>query len=201
MEPRVRLPLALAGLVVVAVAVSAIRPKSYGTWLLEVAPILIALPLLAVTYRRFPLTRLAYWLIFGHALVLALGGHYTYAEVPLGDLPWTDRNHYDRFAHFVQGFVPAVLVREILLRRSPLRPGRWTFFLVSATCLAISAGYEFIEWAGAITGGESATDFLGTQGDVRDTHWDMLLALVGSVVAQWLLARPHDRQLAELSVR
>jgi putative membrane protein len=201
MEPRVRLPLALAGLVVVAVAVSAIRPKSYGTWLLEVAPILIALPLLALTYRRFPLTRLAYWLIFAHALVLALGGHYTYAEVPLGDLPWTDRNHYDRFAHFVQGFVPAVLVREILLRRSPLRPGRWTFFLVSATCLAISAGYEFIEWAGAITGGESATDFLGTQGDVWDTHWDMLLALVGSVVAQWVLARPHDRQLAELSVR
>jgi putative membrane protein len=201
MEPRVRLPLALAGLVVVAVAVSAIRPKSYGTWLLEVAPILIALPLLALTCRRFPLSRLAYWLIFGHALVLALGAHYTYAEVPLGDLPWTDRNHYDRFAHFVQGFVPAVLVREILLRRSPLRPGRWTFFLVSATCLAISAGYEFIEWAGAMIGGESATDFLGTQGDVWDTHWDMLLALVGSVVAQRVLARPHDRQLAELSVR
>lgn len=200
MEPRARQPLVLAGLVLVAVAVSAIRPKSYGTWLLEVAPILIALPLLVATYRRFPLTRLAYWLVFGHALVLALGAHYTYAEVPLGDLPWTDRNHYDRFAHFVQGFVPAVLVREVLLRRSPLRPGRWTFFLVSATCLAISAGYEFVEWAGAVVGGESATDFLGTQGDVWDTHWDMLLALVGSVVAQWVLARPHDRQLAELSV-
>lgn len=200
MEPRARQPLVLAGLVLVAVAVSAIRPKGYGTWLLEVAPILIALPLLVATYRRFPLTRLAYWLVFGHALVLALGAHYTYAEVPLGDLPWTDRNHYDRFAHFVQGFVPAVLVREVLLRRSPLRPGRWTFFLVSATCLAISAGYEFVEWAGAVVGGESATDFLGTQGDVWDTHWDMLLALVGSVVAQWVLARPHDRQLAELSV-
>ncbi|QQQ78081.1 DUF2238 domain-containing protein [Saccharothrix sp. 6-C] len=200
MQPRDRLPVTLAVLVVVAVAVSAIRPKDYVTWLLEVAPIVIALPLLAWTRRRFPLTPLAYWLIFGHALVLALGGHYTYAEVPLGELPWTDRNHYDRFAHFVQGFVPAVLVREVLLRRTPLRPGRWTFFLVSATCLAVSAGYEFVEWAGAVVGGESATDFLGTQGDVWDTHWDMLLALVGSVVAQWALGRAHDRQLAGLSV-
>ncbi|MFD1149717.1 DUF2238 domain-containing protein [Saccharothrix hoggarensis] len=200
MERRDRLPVVLAGLVVVAVAVSAIRPKSYGTWLLEVAPIAIALPLLAWTYRRFPLTRLAYWLVFGHALVLALGAHYTYAEVPFGDL-WTDRNHYDRFAHFVQGFVPAVLAREVLLRRTPLRPGGWTFFLVSATCLSVSAVYEFVEWAGAVIGGEAATDFLGTQGDVWDTHWDMLLALVGSVVSQWVFARPHDRQLAELSVR
>ncbi|WP_367130509.1 DUF2238 domain-containing protein [Saccharothrix sp. HUAS TT1] len=200
MESRDRLPVVLAVLALVAVAVSAIRPKGYGTWLLEVAPIFIALPLLAWTRRRFPLTALAYWSIFGHALVLALGAHYTYAEVPLGELPWTDRNHYDRFAHFVQGFVPAVLVREVLLRRTPLRPGGWTAFLVSATCLAISAAYEFVEWAGALVGGESAADFLGTQGDVWDTHWDMLLALVGSVVAQLLLARRHDRQLAGLSV-
>lgn len=199
MEPRDRLPAALAAAVVVAVGVSAIRPHSYGTWLLEVAPILVALPLLVWTRRRFPLTTLAYWLVFGHALVLALGAHYTYAEVPLGELPWTERNHYDRFAHFVQGFVPAVLVREVLLRRTPLRPGGWLFFLVSATCLAISAGYEFVEWAGALLGGEAATDFLGTQGDVWDTHWDMLLALVGSAVAQLALSRVHDRRLAALS--
>ncbi|MBB5958345.1 putative membrane protein [Saccharothrix tamanrassetensis] len=201
MDRSARLPVALAVVVVVAVAVSAIRPKSYLTWLLEVAPILVALPVLVLTYRRFPLTGLVYWLIFGHALVLALGAHYTYAEVPLGDLPWTDRNHYDRFAHFVQGFVPAVVVREILLRRTPLRPGGWTFTLVSAVCLAVSACYELLEWLGALTGGESAEDFLGTQGDVWDTQWDMLLALAGALVAQLVLARVHDRRLAELSVR
>ncbi|MBP2334630.1 putative membrane protein [Saccharothrix coeruleofusca] len=200
MERRTVETRALVALVVVAVAASAIRPKSYPTWLLEVAPILIGLPLLVWTRRRFPLTMLAHWLLFGHALVLALGAHYTYAEVPLGELPWTDRNHYDRFAHFVQGFVPAVVVREVLLRRTPLRPGGWTFTLVSATCLAISACYEFVEWAGALIGGEAATDFLGTQGDVWDTHWDMLLALTGSLVAQWVWARVHDRQLAGLSV-
>ncbi|WP_433270498.1 DUF2238 domain-containing protein [Actinosynnema sp. CS-041913] len=200
MDRSARLPVVLAVLVVAAVAVSAVRPKSYLTWLLEVAPILVALPVLVLTYHRFPLTRLVYWLVFGHALVLTLGAHYTYAEVPLGDLPWSERNHYDRFAHFVQGFVPAIAVREILLRRTPLRPAGWTFTLVSAVCLAISAGYELLEWLGAAIGGESAQDFLGTQGDVWDTHWDMLLALTGAMVAQWVLARVHDRRLAELSV-
>jgi len=195
-----RFPAALAVLTAAAVAVSAIRPRSYPTWLLEVAPILLALPVLVLTRRRFPLTGLAYGLLFGHALVLALGAHYTYAEVPLGELPWADRNHYDRFAHFVQGFVPAVVVREVLLRRTPLRPGGWTLTLVAAVCLAISACYELLEWLGAVLGGESAEDFLGTQGDVWDSHWDMLLALVGALVAQWVLARVHDRRLAELSV-
>ncbi|QFZ17642.1 DUF2238 domain-containing protein [Saccharothrix syringae] len=200
MRPGDRLPVALGVLVLVAVGVSAVHPRSWGTWLLEVAPILLALPLLVWTRRRFPLTPLAYWLVFGHALVLALGAHYTYAEVPLGELPWSERNNYDRFAHFVQGFAPAVLVREVLLRRTPLRPGGWLFALVSATCLAVSACYEFVEWAGALIGGEAAADFLGTQGDVWDTQWDMLLALVGSVVSQGVLSRVHDRQLAPLSV-
>ncbi|RKT53488.1 DUF2238 domain-containing protein [Saccharothrix australiensis] len=200
MDRATRLPAVLGTLAVVAVAVSAIRPRSWLTWALEVAPILLALPVLVLTHRRFPLTAPAYWLIFGHALVLALGAHYTYAEVPLGELPWSERNHYDRFAHFVQGFVPAIVVREVLLRRTPLRPGGWTFTLVSAVCLAISACYELLEWLGAVLGGESAQDFLGTQGDVWDSHWDMLLALAGALVAQWVLARAHDRRLAELSV-
>jgi putative membrane protein len=202
MERRTAEPIAQVGIVVLAVAVSAIGPKSYGTWLLEVAPILIALPILLLTHRNFPLTSLARWLIVGHALVLALGGHYTYAEVPIGfrvrDLFDLQRNPYDRFAHVVQGFVPAIVVRELLLRRTPLRPGRWTFALVTMTCLGISAAYELLEWAGAVIGGENATDFLGTQGDVWDSQWDMLLALLGAIGAQWGLGRAHDRRLSRM---
>jgi putative membrane protein len=195
-------PIAQVGIVVLAVAVSAIGPKSYGTWLLEVAPILIALPIVVLTRRGFPLTRLTRWLIVGHALVLALGGHYTYAEVPVGfrvrDLFELQRNPYDRFAHVVQGFVPAIVVRELLLRRTPLRAGRWLFTLVTATCLGVSAAYELIEWAGAVIGGDSAEDFLGTQGDVWDSQWDMFLALLGAVGAQLALGRVHDRQLSRM---
>jgi putative membrane protein len=160
-------------------------------------------PILLATRRRFPLTPLAYRLIFVHALILMLGGHYTYAEVPLGywvkDALSLARNHYDRLGHFAQGFVPAILAREILLRRTPLRPGRWLFFLVTCVCLAISACYEFIEWWTAVATGEAATAFLGTQGDPWDTQWDMFIALVGAVTAQLLLARGHDRQLAAVA--
>jgi putative membrane protein len=167
-----------------------------------VAPIFIAVPLLAATARRFPLTQLAYRLIFIHALILMLGGHYTYANVPLGF--WMEtlfgftRNHYDRIGHLAQGCVPAIIAREILIRRSPLKPGRWLFFIVVSVCLAISACYEFIEWWSALIGGDSADAFLGTQGDPFDTQADMFMALIGAIAGQVLLARVHDRQIARL---
>jgi putative membrane protein len=181
---------------------SGINPADRTTWILEVAPIFIAVPLLVVTARRFPLTPLAYRLIFVHALILMLGGHYTYAGVPLGfwmqRLFGFTRNHYDRVGHFAQGFVPAVIAREILLRRSPLKPGKWIFFIVLSVCLAISACYEFIEWWSALIGGDSADAFLGTQGDPFDTQADMFMALLGAIAAQVLLARVQDRQIANL---
>ncbi len=172
------------------------------TWVLEVFPIFLAVPVLVASARRFPLTPLVYRLIFLHAVILMVGGHYTYARVPLGfwvqDALHLARNHYDRLGHFAQGFVPAILVREILLRRSPLVRGKWLFFLVAAVCLSISACYEFVEWISAVLGGSAATDFLGTQGDVWDTQWDMLFALIGALTAQLLLARLHDRELDRL---
>jgi putative membrane protein len=178
---------------------SGIGPKDRLTWWLEVAPILIAVPLLLATARRFAFTPLTYRLIFVHALVLMLGGHYTYAEVPPGFWvqEWLDlsRNHYDRLGHFMQGFVPALVARELLLRLTPLRRGGWLFALVTASCLAISAIYEFIEWWAALAGGESAEAFLGTQGDVWDTQWDMFLAFLGAMASQLALGRVQDRQL------
>ncbi|HUO43751.1 MAG TPA: DUF2238 domain-containing protein [Burkholderiales bacterium] len=147
---------------------SGISPYDRLTWFMEVVPALIAAPLLVATWPRFPLTRLAYYLIFAHALVLMLGGHYTYARVPLGQ--WLEdgfgftRNHYDRIGHLVQGFVPAIVARELLVRTSPLRPGKWLFALVTLTCLAISACYELIEWASAVTMGQNADEFLATPG-------------------------------------
>lgn len=185
-----------------ALVVSGIAPYDRTTWWLEVVPVLIAAPVLVLTARRFPLTRLTYTLLAIHALVLILGGHYTYARVPLGfwlqDLLGLARNDYDRIGHFMQGFVPAILIREILLRTSPLRPGRWLFVLVTAMCLAFSACYEFFEWWSALAGGHAADAFLGTQGDVWDTQWDMFCALLGAVSAQLLLVRIHDRSLAKL---
>ena len=183
-------------------ALSGISPHDYPTWLLETFPIFIAAPLLVATGGRFPLTPLTYRLIFVHAVILMVGGHYTYARVPLGfwlqDLFDLARNDYDRLGHLAQGFVPAIVAREILVRASPLRPGKWLFTLVTAVCLAISASYELIEWATALILGQGATDFLGTQGDAWDTQWDMFLALIGAVISQLLLARVHDRQLARL---
>lgn len=179
---------------------SRIHPRDGATWWLETAPVLIGIPILVATYRRFPLTCVAYVLIWIHAVILLVGAHYTYAEVPLfnslRDTLGLARNHYDRVGHLAQGFVPAILTREILLRTSPLRRGKWLFCLVCCVCLAISASYELIEWwAALLTSPETGTAFLGTQGDPWDTQWDMFLALVGSVAAQLLLSRIHQRQL------
>jgi putative membrane protein len=192
----------LIGLFVVGAAAfiwSGIGPFDRMTWVLEIFPIVLALPVLYFTRERFPLTRLVYWLILIHALILILGGHYTYARVPLGfwvsDLLGLARNHYDRLGHLAQGFIPALIAREILIRNSPLRPGKWLFFHVTTTCMSISVMYEFIEWWAALIAGGGATEFLGTQGDVWDTQWDMFLATIGAITAQLTLARVHDRQL------
>lgn len=178
---------------------SGIDPTDRMTWLMEVIWVLAAAPLVLFTHRRFPLTRLLAWLIAIHCLILIYGGKYTYAETPLGD--WfavtfdLARNHYDRLGHFAQGFIPAILARELLLRCTPLRPGGWLFYLVCAACLSFSAFFEFIEWWAALIMGGEADAFLATQGDVWDTQWDMFLALCGSIAAQLALSRMHDRQL------
>jgi len=197
-----RYPIALLLLIVLLLALSGVTPYDRTTWWLEICPILIGAPILVATYRRFPLTPLLYTLLAVHALILMVGGHYTYARVPLGfwaqDIFGFARNHYDRLGHFAQGFIPAILVREVLLRTSPLRPGRWLFALVTAVCLAFSACYEFVEWWTALAGGESAEAFLGTQGDVWDTQWDMFFALLGAIIAQLILSKVHDRALRKL---
>ncbi len=178
---------------------SGVAPFDRLTWVLEIFPVVLALPVLALTRKRFPLTRLVYWLILVHALILMLGGAYTYARVPLGfwvqDLFGFARNHYDRLGHLAQGFIPALIAREILLRTSPLKSGKWLFFLVTMTCMGISVMYEFIEWWAALVAGGGATEFLGTQGDVWDTQWDMFLATIGAITAQVTLSRVQDRQL------
>lgn len=196
-ETRTNLLLIVA--VSIAMAVSAYRPYDWATWWLEVAPVLAVAPVLVATYARFRFTPLVYWLIAIHALILILGAHYTYARVPPGF--WVQealdlqRNHYDRLGHLAQGFVPAIVVREILLRLSPLVRGAWLFFLTTCVCLAFSAFYEMIEWWVALVAGADAEAFLATQGDVWDTQWDMFLALLGAVAAQFLLGGWHDRQL------
>lgn len=193
----------LVAILVVALGWSAIGARSLGTWALEVVWILIGAPLVLLNRRRFPLTRLVLWLLVCHAIVLCYGGHHTYAETPIGN--WfqdtfdLSRNHYDRFAHFVQGFVPAILVRELLLRLTPLRPGGWTFTLTTAVCLSVSACFEFVEWAAALVLGAGADEFLATQGDVWDTQWDMFLCLCGALLAQLVLRRVHDAQLVTSS--
>jgi putative membrane protein len=200
MGPREPLFLLLAALALLVV--SGIGPYDRATWVLEVLPVMLGAPLLVATRGRFPLTPLLYRLLFLHALVLMLGGHYTYSRVPLGfwaqDLLDLSRNHYDRLGHVAQGFVPAILAREILLRTSPLRPGRWLFFLVTCVCLAFSAFYEMLEWWVALAAGSEAEAFLATQGDPWDTQWDMFLALCGAMASLAMLARVHDRQLARL---
>jgi len=189
--------------VAIVLAWSAIGPHDRYTWFLEVAPVLLGAAILLPTYRRFPLTDLLYVLLAVHAVILMVGGHYTYAEVPLGH--WAKeafglaRNHYDRLGHFAQGFVPAILAREILLRRRVVARGAWLFTIVVSICLAFSAFYELVEWTVAELSGTAAEAFLGTQGDVWDTQKDMALALVGAIVAQLALARRHDRALAELA--
>jgi putative membrane protein len=189
-------------LVLLASAFSGIGPEDRFTWVLEITPVFIGLPLLLVTRRIFPLTPLLYRLLVIHALILILGAHYTYAGTPLGfwaqDLFGFERNHYDRLGHFAQGFIPAILAREILLRRSPLKSGAWLFFIVVCICLAFSAFYELIEWWTAAVSGDAAREFLGTQGDPWDTQWDMFLAMVGAMTSLLLLRRMHDRQLERM---
>jgi putative membrane protein len=183
---------------------SAIHPHDYFTWVLEVFPVLIAMPILVMTYNKFPLTNLVYGLIAVHMVILLVGGHYTYAEMPLfswlRDYYGWDRNYYDRLGHVAQGFVPAMIAREILLRTSPLRLGKWLFFIVVCVCLAMSAFYEFIEWWVALASGSDAVAFLATQGDVWDTQWDMFLAFSGAISAQLLLAKVHLRQMRQMHV-
>jgi putative membrane protein len=208
---------------------SAVRPHDYFTWGLEVAPIFIGLPVVLALQRRFPLSSLLLFLLWWHAVILLFGGHYTYARVPLGDwashwFGWS-RNNYDKLGHFAQGFVPAILVREILIRTSPLKqgangpfdlaspfaqaaadrqdtgpakPSRWLPCLVVSVCLAFSALYELIEWLTAVLSGGAATDFLGTQGDPWDTQTDMAMALLGATIAVLVLPRWHDRSMAML---
>lgn len=192
----------------IAIALSAqvmlgISPKADRmTWALENFPVWGGLGILLFTQRRFPLSSLCLHLFVIHSLILALGGHYTYAKVPLGD--WVRdafglaRNHYDRLGHFAQGFIPAIFVRELLLRNTPLQRGGWLNFLVVSVCLAFSAIYEFFEWWTAALTGEAASDFLGTQGDPWDTQWDMFLAMIGAICAVTTLSRWHDASLKEV---
>ncbi len=192
-------------LVFLAVMVwSAIRPHDYFTWLLEVFPALLGLAIVVATRRRFPLTPLLLVLLLIHAVILFVGGHYTYAEVPLGF--WMEeafgftRNHYDRIGHFAQGFVPAIITREIFIRLDVVRGRRWLFTIVVAMCVAISGLYELLEWAVAVAAGAESDAFLGTQGDVWDTQKDIFFALIGSIVAQLVLGRWHDRQITRQSL-
>lgn len=193
--------IALLAVVIAVLLWSGISPKDRFTWFMEVFPVLIAVPILLVTRQRFQFTPLVYTLIAIHSCILMVGGKYTYAEVPFGF--WMERtfgfarNHYDRIGHFAQGFVPALVAREILIRNSPLKGSRWLPFLVVCFCLAFSAFYEFIEWWTALAKGASADAFLGTQGDPWDTQWDMFFAFIGSITGLVLLSRLHDRQLRE----
>jgi putative membrane protein len=187
----------------VLLALSGWKPFDLATWAMEVAPVVVVLAILWASHKRFPLTSLLYALIFVHAAILMLGGHYSYARVPLGfslqewfALP---RNPYDGIGHFAQGFIPAIAIRELLLRRTGLQRGAWLFAVVVLACLGISAAYELIEWGAAVALGQGADEFLGTQGDPWDTQKDMALAGLGAIVALLVLASWHDRQLATLS--
>lgn len=195
----------LLGIGAVALVWSGIAPYERTTWWLEIFPILLVVPLLIATARRFPLTPLLYRLILIHALILMVGGHWSYARVPAGfwvqELLGWQRNPYDRLGHLAQGFIPAMAAREIFRRRVPLPPGRWLAFLVVATCLALSACYEFVEWWAALALGQGADEFLGTQGDPWDTQWDMFLAMIGAILAQLTLSRVHERQLRSVTER
>lgn len=184
---------------VMVLAWSGVGPKDYPTWALEVTPAVVGVAILWYTRERFPLTSLTYVLILIHCIILIVGGHYTYAEVPFGD--WVrdlfdhSRNNYDKLGHFAQGFIPAIIAREIFIRLSVFNSKRWRDFLIVCLCLAISAFYELIEWWVALLTGEGADAFLGTQGDIWDTQSDMMLALVGAILALLILGRLHDRQL------
>ena len=189
--------------IALALFVSGLRPFDRLTWLMEVAPVLIAAPILIATHKKFPLTTLLYALIWIHALVLILGGAYSYARVPLGfwlqDLLALERNPYDRIGHFMQGFVPAMLAREILLRTHSVTTRKMAAFLSVCVALAFSAFYELIEWWSALALGQGAEEFLGTQGDPWDTQADVFLALLGAVTGLLVLSKFHDRQLSRMA--
>lgn len=191
----------------IAIAISLIasgwQPYDRATWFMEVFPVIIAVPILIATYQKFPLTQLLYWCIFLHALILILGGAYTYARVPLGFMlqDWLElsRNPYDKIGHFFQGFAPALIAREILLRHHIVRGAKMLAFIIVCIVLAISATYELIEWAAALALGQGAEEFLGTQGDMWDTQSDMFLALIGAISALVGFSGLHNKQLKELS--
>ena len=195
--------LVVASIVVIALmALSGARPYDRTTWMLEVFPVAVALPVLWASYRRFPLTNLLYFLIFLHALVLMTGGLYTYARVPIGfqiaDLLGLSRNPYDKLGHFFQGLVPALVAREVLIRGRYVQGRKMLGFIVICVVLAISASYELFEWAAAVALGQGADEFLGTQGDPWDTQSDMLFALIGGVTALLVFSRIHDRQIRRI---
>ena len=190
-------------LIFVAVLIwSVINPKDLFTWFLEVFPALIGVAVITFTYYRFRLTNLVYFLILIHAIILIVGGHYTYAEMPIfnwiRDTFHLARNYYDRLGHFAQGFIPAIIAREILLRKSELKRGKLLVFIVISICLAISASYELIEWGMAEATGSAADAFLGTQGDVWDTQWDMFVALWGAVISLVTMSKLHDKFLRKM---
>ena len=204
---KANIPAAHLGLLATFMAAltwSAIAPLDSFIWLLEVFPALIGMALLIATYRRFTFTTFAYAAILIHCIILMIGGHYTYAEMPLFD--WLQqqfdlsRNYYDRVGHLAQGFFPAIVAHEILLRLSPLGPGKWLFFIITSICLGISAMYELLEWWIAVATGTAADAFLATQGDVWDTQWDMFLALIGAIAAQLILGHMHNRMLGVTDV-
>jgi putative membrane protein len=200
--PDTKLHLALLISFLALLVWSVIKPHDLFTWFLETAPAMIALVVLLATYRRFRLSNLAYVLIWIHAIILLVGGHYTYAEVPLfnwiRDTFHLSRNHYDRVGHFAQGFVPAIIAREVLLRKSPLKQGKLLTLIVISICLAISAMYELVEFGVSMATGSAGDAFLGTQGDVWDTQRDMLMCLIGAVTAIVTLSGLHDRSLQRL---
>ena len=202
MKPKLKtisIPVMCLIIVLAVMGWSMIDPYDWPTWIMETLPVWIALPILIFTRRNFPLTNLLYILIATHAVILIIGGHYTYARVPLfnwiRDEFGTARNSYDGVGHFVQGFVPAMIGRELLMRTSDLRWGKWMFTLIVLSCLGISAIYELLEWAAALFEGGAADKFLSTQGDVWDTQKDMALAGVGAVTALLILKKPHDKEL------
>lgn len=194
-------PLVFWSLVALVFLWSGHRPFDRFTWVLEVAPAVLGAGILWATRRRFPFTPTVLFLIGLHMVILMIGGHYTYARVPLfdgiRDVFGLARNHYDRLGHFAQGFVPALIAREILIRRSPLKPGAWLFFLVCCVALSLSAVYELVEWRVSVATGSAGDAFLGTQGDPWDTQWDMALALIGALAAQIALARRQDREMSQ----
>lgn len=194
-------PLSGLALTVLVFIWSGINPHDRTTWWMEVAPVLLAWPLLIATYRKFRLTDLLYGLIALHAVILMVGGHYTYARVPFMEFLGDGRNNYDKIGHFAQGFIPAIIIRELLLRTSPLQSGKWLAAIVVFCCLGISALYELIEFAAAVILQTGADEFLGSQGDVWDTQKDMLWAGIGAIAALIGLSKLHDRSLLRLSRR